>query len=136
MSMSMQPDPGGCRIFERLAAVLLAALAFPAGAQEGAPVDCLLEAAVARYLTDAQERILDHWELPPDSMANREVVVRLVFEADGWLRDTRVLSYTNRRLARSASVAIVRATPFAPVPSEASCLIGRPIRTTLRNPAD
>ncbi len=120
-----------------LALVLTAALAVASGADEPEGDDgCLLEAAVYRYLTAAQDRILDRWELPEDGMANREVVVRLVFERDGSLRDSRVLSHNDRRLARSARIAIIKAKPFPPVPEEASCLVGRPLRTTLRNPAD
>jgi hypothetical protein len=97
--------------------------------------DCLLQPAVYRYLEQVQDSILSQWELPPDSMANREVVVHLVFEESGWPADASIVSSTNSRLARSASVAIVRAAPFGPVPSAAACLIGLPLRTTLRNPA-
>jgi hypothetical protein len=97
--------------------------------------DCLLQPAVYRYLQQVQDSILSQWELPPDSMANREVVVRLVFEESGWPAEARILSSTDSRLARSASVAIVRAAPFGPVSSAAACLVGLPIRTTLRNPA-
>ena len=64
------------------------------------------------------------------------MVVRLVFGSYGWLRDSRVLSHTDRRLARSASIAIERAAPFGRVPPEARCLVGLPIRTTLRNPSN
>jgi len=84
----------------------------------------------------AQDRILDAWELPPDNLANREVVVRLTFEADGRLRDLKILSATDRRLARSVAAAILSAEPFAPIPPDAQCLVGLPIRTTFRNPAD
>jgi len=88
------------------------------------------------YLSEVQDRIFDHWQLPPDGMANREVVVLLVFEEDGSLRESRILSFSDRRLARSAAHAIQRAAPFGSVPAAAACLVGLPIRTTLRNPAD
>ncbi|MDJ0848719.1 MAG: TonB C-terminal domain-containing protein [Myxococcota bacterium] len=120
-----------------IALLLAAALCLGgAGTEPGEDDECLLEVAVYRYLTAAQDRILARWELPPDGMANREVVLRLVFERDGSLRDSRILSYTDRRLARSAKIAILKAKPFPPVPEEAACLVGRPIRTTLHNPAD
>jgi hypothetical protein len=97
---------------------------------------CLLEPGVFRYLGRAQDRILDAWELPPDSLANREVVVRLAFDADGKLRDLAILSATDRRLAWSVAAAILSAEPFAPIPPDAQCLVGFPIRTTFHNPAD
>lgn len=106
------------------------------GAEDADREECLLEPAVYRYLERAQDRILERWQLPPDGMANREVVVRLVFEESGWLEDAKIVSYTDRRLARSASAAIVRAAPFGIVPRAAACLVGLTIRTTLRNPAD
>ena len=121
------------------AGVLAAAVALLGAAPPEEPPDdddCLLQPAVSRYLVRAQDAILARWELPPDGMANREVVVDLVFEADGWLADAKLVSTTDRRLARSASLAIVNATPFGPVPEAAGCLVGRRIRTTLRNPSD
>jgi len=98
--------------------------------------DCLLEPGVFRYLERAQDRILDAWDLPPDSLANREVVVRLAFDAHGKLRDLEILSATDRRLAQSVAAAILSAEPFAPIPPDARCLVGLPIRTTFSNPAD
>jgi outer membrane biosynthesis protein TonB len=97
---------------------------------------CLLEPGVFRYLERVQDRILDAWDLPPDSLANREVVVRLAFDADGKLRDLEILSATDRRLARTVAAAIMSAEPFAAIPPDAQCLVGLPIRTTFRNPAD
>lgn len=60
----------------------------------------------------------------------------LHFEANGMLSRTRILEASDRRLGQSVAVAILNSLPFAPVPPEAACLIGRPIRTTFRNPAD
>jgi TonB C terminal len=116
-----------------LAAAALALLA--ASAEDPDQDACLLQPAVYRYLARAQDRILAQWELPPDGMANREVVLRLVFAADGWPSDARLVSTSDRRLARSVELAILRAAPFGNVPPEAACLVGLPIRTTLRNPA-
>ena len=113
-----------------------AALALPCVAVADETGDCLLEPGVYRYLERAQDRILDAWQLPPDSLANREVVVRLAFDADGKLRDLKILSATDRRLARSVAAAILSAEPFAAIPPDAQCLVGLPIRTTFRNPAD
>ena len=113
-----------------------AALALPCVAAADETGDCLLEPGVFRYLERVQDRILDAWELPPDSLANREVVVRLAFDADGKLHDLKILSATDRRLARSVAAAILGAEPFATIPPNAQCLVGLPIRTTFRNPAD
>ena len=117
-----------------LACAAALALARVAVAEEAG--QCLLEPGVFRYLERAQDRILDAWDLPPDSLANREVVVRLAFDADGKLRDLAVLAATDRRLAQSVAAAILSAAPFATIPPDAQCLVGLPIRTTFRNPAD
>ena len=113
-----------------------AALALPCVAAADETGECLLEPGVFRYLERAQDRILDAWNLPPDSLANREVVVRLAFEPDGKLRELKILSATDRRLAQSVALAILNAEPFAAIPPDAQCLVGLPIRTTFRNPAD
>lgn len=96
----------------------------------------MLRPAVHHYLHEVQDRILDGWSLPEDGLANREVVVQLQIEADGSLRKARIVSASDRRLARSVSFAVQQAAPFAPVPPGAECLVGLPIRTTFRNPAD
>jgi len=83
-----------------------------------------------------QDRILANWELPPDSMANREVVLLLTFKANGMLERARIVESDDTRLKRSVAAAIQRSTPFERVPPEAACLLGRPIRTTFRNPAN
>ena len=69
-------------------------------------------------------------------MANREVVLILTFKANGALERVRIVESDDTRLKRSVAAAIQRARPFDRVPPEAACLVGRPIRTTFRNPAD
>ena len=63
-------------------------------------------------------------------------MVRLAFDANGKLGDLKILSATDRRLAQSVAVAILNAEPFGVIPPGAQCLVGLPIRTTFRNPAD
>ena len=98
--------------------------------------DCLLQPAVAHYIAAVQDRILAAWELPPDSMANREVVMVLRFGAQGTLQSIRIVEASDTRLKQSVAAAILIAGPFDPVPEAAACLVGRPIRTTFRNPTD
>lgn len=87
-------------------------------------------------MAGVQDRILAHWELPPDSMANREVVLLLTFKSTGVLERVRVVDSDDSRLKRSVTAALQRSVPFDRVPPEAACLVGRPIRTTFRNPAN
>lgn len=64
------------------------------------------------------------------------MVVELNFDAGGDLRRVRIVSSNNTRLKHSVAAAILAAQPFAPISRDASCLVGLPIRTTFRNPAD
>ena len=120
----------------RLAVLGAALLAAPAPAMDEDTSRCLLEPAVMRYLHTVEDRIMDRWGLPPDGLANQEVVVRLRIRGDGSLEHYKVVSWTNRRLAHSVAAAVLAASPFEPVPAGSECLIGRPILTTFRNPAD
>jgi outer membrane biosynthesis protein TonB len=123
---------------KRLAVGLLLALAGapPAAAASSADADaaCLAQEPVARYLHDVQGRILDAWELPPDGLADREVVLRLRIDADGMLLSYELVSFSDRRLAQSVKYAVMLASPFPPIPSEARCVAGRSIVTTFSNP--
>ncbi len=87
-------------------------------------------------MAGVQDRILAHWELPSDSMANREVVLLLTFRANGTLARARIVESDDSRLKRSVAAALQRARPFDRVPAQAACLVGRPIRTRFRNPAN
>ena len=123
------------------AGALLAALGTGAASAraddlDGEDPECVLRPPVHHYLHSVQDRILDGWSLPEDGLANREVVVQLRFQADGSLRKARIVSASDRRLARSVSFAVQQAAPFAPIPPGAECLVGLPIRVTFRNPAD
>ncbi len=103
---------------------------------DGPGDDCFLEPTVARYVAGVQDRILDNWELPPDSMANREVTLLLTFRANGTLERARIVESDDSRLKRSVAAALQRARPFDRVPAQATCLVGQPIRTRFRNPAN
>ena len=120
----------------RLAVLGALLLAVPALAMDEDASRCLLKPAVMRYLHAIEDRIMDEWSLPPDGLANREVVVRLRLDGDGSLAHYKVVSWTNTRLAYSVALALQAASPFHPIPSGSECLIGRPILTTFRNPAD
>ena len=119
-----------------LAAIGAALLAVPAHAMDEDASQCLLKPSVMRYLHAVEDQIMDAWGLPPDGLANHEVVVRLRLQGDGSLAHYKVVSWTNRRLATSVAAALLIAAPFEPVPAGSECLIGRPILTTFRNPAD
>ena len=120
----------------RLAVLGAVLLATPVLAMEDDASRCLLKPAVMCYLHAIEDRIMDEWGLPLDGLANQEVVVRLRLQGDGSLAHYKVVSWTNRRLAHSVALALQAASPFQPVPVGSECLVGRPILTTFRNPAD
>ncbi len=125
----------GLRRLVLLGAALLASPSLAFGMEEEAS-ECLLKPSVMRYLHAVEDRILDVWGLPPDGLANHEVVVRLRLNEDGSLAHYKVVSWSSRRLAYSVAAALVSAAPFRRVPTGSECLIGIPILTTFRNPAD
>ncbi len=61
--------------------------------------------------------------------------MRLAFARDGTLVRYAVASFSSHRLAHSVEQALQQAGPFAEIPPEARCLLGRTIVTTFRNPA-
>jgi len=97
--------------------------------------DCFEREAVTVYLHALQDRMLDHWVLPPDGMADREVVVRLRLDEHGTLRTYEITTVTSARLAQSVKLAVMHATPFVPMRGDTLCLSGRDIVTTFRNPS-
>jgi hypothetical protein len=119
-----------------LAALGAALLALPAQALDEDASQCLMKPTVVRYLHAVEDQIMDAWGLPPDGLANHEVVVRLRLESDGSLAHYKVISWTSQRLATSVAAALMVAAPFGPVPAGSECLVGIPILTTFRNPAD
>jgi hypothetical protein len=96
---------------------------------------CFEVPAAVRYMHAMQDRILDAWRLPEDGLANRSVVLSLRIDGDGTLLKYELLSYSDRRLARSVKLAVMAASPFDPLPIEALCLRDRDILTTFGNPA-
>ena len=131
-----------CRRSWRLLAAWLLLAVGPTGSPPAAVADdveadaaCLAREPVARYLHDVQDRILDAWKLPPDGLADREVVLRLRIDADGMLLAYELVSFSDRRLAQSVKYAVMLASPFAPIPKGASCIAGRSIVTTFANPS-
>ena len=78
---------------------------------------------------------MDSWGLPPDSLANQEVLVRFGLAADGRLLDVGLVSSTSHRLARTVVYAPSTSAPFPPLPPEAICLVGRRITIAFQNPA-
>lgn len=121
-----------------LAGPLRAQLAIDAGESDAASdgADCFRRAASTVYLHHVEDRILDAWVLPEDGLANRSVVLRLRVDADGLMRTYELVSFSDGRLAQSVKRAVMLASPFGAVPSDAACLIGRDILTTFGNPAD
>jgi hypothetical protein len=130
----MHERRGRKRLAVGLALVVAVALPGAASGDPDADADCLTRDPVVRYLHRVQDRILDAWELPPDGVADREVVLRLRIDADGMLLGYELVSFSERRLAQSVKYAVMLASPFPPIPGEAHCATGRPIVTTFTNP--
>ena len=113
----------------RVAVWAAAALLLGADLPDRAELDCLDRAAVVVYVHQLQDRVLDAWGIPIDTLAG-QVVVSLRLTRDGSLVSHEIVSWTNRRLATSVAMALGAAAPFAPIPDEADCLAGK--RITLR----
>lgn len=124
----------GKRLAVWLALALAGAPVTASSSNPEADAECLTQEPVVRYLHAVQDRILDAWELPPDGLADREVVLRLRIDGDGMLLAYELVSFSDRRLAQSVKYAVMLASPFPPIPSEARCVTGRPIVTTFSNP--
>jgi hypothetical protein len=118
-----------------LALALSAAAPAAAASDHEVDAECLSRETVVRYLHGVQDRILDAWKLPPDGLADREVVLRLRIDGDGMLLTYELVSFSDRRLAQSVKYAVMLASPFPPIPSEARCVSGRSIVTTFSNPS-
>ncbi len=116
-------------------AILLAGLGLPTAARPEEPEpECLYREPVVEYLERVQGLIFQTWALPSDMLANREVVIRLRIDADGMLLAYELVSFSDRRLAQSVKHAVMRASPFPPVPRDATCVVGQSIQTTFSNP--
>jgi hypothetical protein len=123
-----------------LGASLLGALAaraedVPRAAPDaGDVVPCLERSIVVAYLHILQDRVIDFWGVPEDSLANQEVVVRFRLAETGTLLTYKLVSWTSRRIANSVELAIAHAKPFGPIPEAASCLVGRAVEMRFENP--
>lgn len=124
-----------CAGLAPVVAALLASANAPAAGDTEAD-ECFTRASSTVYLHAVQDRILDAWALPPDGLANHSVVLRLRVDSDGMLLAYELVSFSDRRMARSVKRAVMLASPFGAVPKEAECLAGRDILTTFGNPAD
>jgi hypothetical protein len=108
--------------------------------EEGAPtiaprsLPCFDRAIVVAYLHHLQDRVMEHWVIDEDSLADQRVVVRFRLADDGSLLTYKLVSWTSRRIANAADLAMRHAGPFGPIPDSATCVIGRSIEMQFENP--
>ena len=103
--------------------------------QVPAAVPCFERPGVVVYLHRLQDRILDHWVLPEDGLANRTVTLKLRIDTNGVLLGYELLSRTSPRLATSALQALAGAAPFEPMTDATACLAERAIVSEFSNPS-
>ena len=77
---------------------------------------------------------MDHWAVDEDSASGQSVVIRFRLAEDGSLLTYKLVSFSSRRVANAADLAVRHAAPFGPVPQNASCIIGRSIEVQFENP--
>jgi hypothetical protein len=120
-----------------LAVAALAAAFLPVRAEAGAETEvaapCLEQPVVTIYMHRLQDRVLDVWDVPPDTLGNREVTLGFELAKNGALVESHVMSATDERLAHSVRAAFVASAPFDPIPDEASCLVGRRLALLFQN---
>jgi hypothetical protein len=125
----------------RAAIAIVLALVAAAGASgreplpEAEPTPCFERAVVVLYLHRLQDRILDHWVLPPDGLANHSVTLRLRLDETGVLLSYELVSRTSSRLEISALRAVAASAPFEPMTEETACLTERAIVSEFSNPS-
>jgi hypothetical protein len=95
---------------------------------------CLAAPQVRKYLENAQQRTLAKWKLPSGISADQSVTLTFRLSPDGTIECLSLSPDSERALARSVISAVQRATPFAALPSEATCLAQVPIAARFFNP--
>jgi hypothetical protein len=100
-----------------------------------APVrSCLDRPIVVAYLHHFQDQVMRHWAIDDDSVGDQQVIVHFRLAEDGSLLTYKLVSWTSRRIADAADLAMRHAGPFGPVPDSATCVIGRSIEMQFENP--
>jgi hypothetical protein len=85
---------------------------------------CLERPIVVAYLHQLQDRVMDRWIVPEDTLANQAVVLRFRLSEDGSLLTYKLVSWTSRRIANSVELAVAHSGPFGSIPENATCLVG------------
>jgi len=98
------------------------------------PTPCFDRPIVVAYFHHLEDRVMDRWADDGDSAANQRVVVRFRLDERGALMTYKLVSFTSRRVANAADLAIRHASPFGPVPEAATCIVGRSIELQFENP--
>lgn len=100
-----------------------------------APVrSCFDRPIVVAYLHHLQDQVMWHWAIDDDSAGDQRVIVHFRLAEDGSLLTYKLISWTSRRIADAADLAMRHAGPFGPVPDSATCVIGRSIEMQFENP--
>lgn len=134
--------PAGLRAAFR---ILVAASAFSGtttqAADSSAPVQgriaatpCLERAAVVAYLHRFQDRIMQYWVIPDDTLSDQTVAVRFRLSGDGYAVAWKLQSWTSHRIANSVELAFRHASSAGPIPEAAACLTDRMIEMHFENP--
>jgi len=98
------------------------------------PSSCFDRPIVVAYLHLLQDQVMRRWVIDEDSASDQQVVVHFRLAEDGSLLTYKLVSWTSRRIADAADLAIRHAGPFGPIPESATCVIGRSIEMQFENP--
>ena len=98
---------------------------------------CLEKPEVEAYLRELHGSLMRSWTQPPGMPAGaQQVVIEFTLLPSGEALNPRILASSFQGLGRSAREALARGTPFEPLPLEADCLSGAPVRLSLSNPLE
>jgi len=99
-----------------------------------ATIPCLERAAVVAYLHRFQDRIMQYWVIPQDTLSDQTVAVRFRLSEDVNTTTWKLHSSTSSRIANSVELAFRHATSAGPIPEPAACLVDRRVEMHFENP--
>jgi hypothetical protein len=95
---------------------------------------CFDRPIVVAYLHYLQDRVMERWVIDEDTASDQRVVVRFRLAENGSLLTYKLISWTSRRTADAADLAVRTAEPFGRVPDSATCIVGRSLDIQFENP--